>query len=578
LQPNNRLRQYLNAPWFPLAAVALALVLSLPALFFDLSIDDWLHKMVLEGRAGEFGFSDTSWGLFEFVNGDPERISELRDFGYLPWWTADNLLLSFWRPFTVATHIADYALWPGSPVLMHLHTLGWMAACILAAWTLYRRLMPAAWMAGLAALLFAIDDGHSMPIGWLANRNGFIALFFALLAIQWHIRAREKGEWHTYAAALVAFLMALLSKEEGLSVLAYLVPFALFLDSGSWRARLASLAPYAVIVIAWRVVYRMMGHGVWGSEYYRDPLLSPVAFAEAIVTRLPLLMLGQWTGPPSELEVVVPVWLRLPFWLLGVAVTLGVLLLLWKALRHDRLARFYTGGMLLSLVPVCATFPSDRLLLFSGIGAFGLVAQLNALSFSGEEPFRPVFRRVAWALIIIHLALASVLLPVRIAAFGVFGSETNRILLEAPVGESLEEKTVILVETPVAFMASYLPLIRAAHGLPVPAYTRSIGPNKVGGVGEVVMTRVDARTLRVEAPGGYPWILARNSGLPFETGDTVELTGLTVEVESVNATGHPTQVRYTFAHPLEDARYVWLRFDEQAIALVPWQPPPAPAP
>ena len=573
-----RVQEFLASRWFPWVTVLLALVLSLPALFFDLSVDDWLHKMVLEGRAGEFGFSDTSWGLFEFVNGDAQRIGELRDFGYLPWWTPDTLLLSFWRPVTVLTHIADYALWPDSPALMHAHTLLWLAACILVAWLLYRKLMPAAWMAGLATLMFAMDDGHSMPIGWLANRNAFVALFFALLAILWHVRAREKGEWSTYLAALTAFVVALLAKEEGLSVLAYLVPFALFLDTGRWRPRIASIAPYAVIVVVWRVVYRSMGHGVWGSEYYRDPLLSSGAFAKALIERLPILLMGQWTGPPSELEVILPAWIRVPFWILGVAVTLAVLALLWKSLLHDRLARFFAGGMVLSLVPVCATFPSDRLLLFSGIGAFGLITQLIASGICTEKPAGTLIRRFTVLLVVIHLVIAPIALSIRIVAFGIFGTETNRLVLEAPLGDQVTTKTVVLVNTPVAFVASYLPLIRAAHELPVPAYTRSVGPNQIGGTADATITRTGTDTLQVDAPGGYPWILARSSAQPFSPGDSVRLTGLKVTVERVNAMGHPTRVRYAFDHPLEDPRYVWLTFDQGTISLVPWTPPPLASP
>lgn len=569
-----RVGNVLRAPWLPWAAMLLALLLSTPVFTQDLRVDDWLHKMVLEERAGEFGFSHTAWGLFEFVNGDPQRIAELRDFGYLPWWTPDELLLSFWRPVTVVTHIVDYALWPESPAMMHLHSLGWFAGCILVVWLLYRRLMPGVWMAGLATLMFAIDDGHAMPIGWIANRNAFVALFFALLALLAHIRARQKGEWTTYVAALGAFLMALFAKEEGLSTLAYLVPFALFLDRGGWFVRAASVAPYFVIVVVWRVVYRMLGHGVWGSEYYRDPLLSPVSFMQAVFERMPLLLMGQWTGPPSELDVVIPAWAHLPFWVAGVLVSLLVIGLLWKTLRHDALARFWASGMFLSLVPVCATFPSDRLLLFAGVGAFGLITQLIALGIDTTPVRRPWIRQAAVVLVVIHVFLAPVLLTVRIVAFGVVGAEMNRVLFEAPLGDALAGKTVLLVDTPVAYVASYLPLIRAAHGLPLPAHTRSIGPNEVGGTEEATITRAGPRTLLVHAPGGYPWLLARNSNLPMVAGTVVELTGLTVEVEAVNEKGHPTRVRYILDHPLEDPRYVWLAFDDARIALVPWQPPP----
>jgi len=41
-------------------------------------------------------------------------------------------------------------------------------------------------------------------------------------------------------------------------------------------------------------------------------------------------------------------------------------------LHAERLARFWALGMAASIVPVCGAFPMDRLLVFAGVGAFGL--------------------------------------------------------------------------------------------------------------------------------------------------------------------------------------------------------------
>ncbi len=66
------------------------------------------------------------------------------------------------------THWIDYQLWPDSPLLMHAHSLIWLGLAAATAAFLYRRFEPSA-TAGLAVLLFAIDDAHIMPAMWLAN-------------------------------------------------------------------------------------------------------------------------------------------------------------------------------------------------------------------------------------------------------------------------------------------------------------------------------------------------------------------------------------------------------------------------
>ena len=49
------------------------------------------------------------------------------------------------------------------------------------------------------------------------------------------------------------------------------------------------------------------------------------------------------------------------------------------------MARFFGCAMLLAVIPICATFSMDRLLMFVGIGAFGLLARFTQFAFSAER-------------------------------------------------------------------------------------------------------------------------------------------------------------------------------------------------
>ena len=49
--------------------------------------------------------------------------------------------------------------------------------------------------------------------------------------------------------------------------------------------------------------------------------------------------------------------------------------ILLPLIRKDQVARFWFLGMIFSLVPIAGTMPSNRLLLFVGLGAMGLMAQ-----------------------------------------------------------------------------------------------------------------------------------------------------------------------------------------------------------
>src|SRR6185436_4269008 len=103
------------------------------------------------------------------------------------------LLISLYRPVSAATHQLDAWLWPDSAFLQHAHSLAWAFALVLAVTALYRCVMGVTTVAGLAALLYAVDQAHGFAIGWIANRNAIVCAVFGVLALLAHVRARADG-------------------------------------------------------------------------------------------------------------------------------------------------------------------------------------------------------------------------------------------------------------------------------------------------------------------------------------------------------------------------------------------------
>src|SRR5207253_729289 len=125
----------------------------------------------------------------------------------------------------------------------------WYAALVAAAAWLYRRLLarPGApsrlWVANLAALLYAMDHTHGIPVAWVANRNAMVAACFALLSLAAHDVAvhgesprRGASAWTAGSALL--FALALGAGEVALGAIGYFVAHALFLDARSPRKRI----------------------------------------------------------------------------------------------------------------------------------------------------------------------------------------------------------------------------------------------------------------------------------------------------------------------------------------------------
>ena len=561
-------RMMLTHRRLPAGVAILAAALVLPSLTGGWAGDDHFHHMRLAGPADrpelQLLESDSPFALFTFFDGDPERNARLIDVGLTPWWTYLELKAAFCRPLAGLTHHLDYWLWPNLPSLMHVQSVLWYAALVAAVAVLYRNILGVTVAAGLAAVLFAVDDAHGMPAGWLANRNAVIAALLGVLCLVAHDRWRRAGWKPGAAVAPLALLLSLFSCEAGAAVMFYLLAHAVFIDSGKLRGRLASLLPAAGVVVLWRVAYVALGYGVGGTGLYIDPVLEPMRFAAAIADRGLFLLQLQWAIPSSRVHVY------------GVVFFAVLILLLIPVLRRSRSARFWATGMLLSVIPICGTYPDPRLLIFVGLGAFGLMAELMtmALSTEAKRPTTPLWRWPAVGLSVFFVAIHLVLAPVGLAGraarpFGPKGLMED-VIRGIPLGDAVEQRDVIFVNAPIAY-GGHLPILRAMEGRPVPRHTRVLGPSGAG----VRLSRPDAHTLVMQPRGGYlsqiPDRIVRSRTRPMSLGQTIELTGLTIRVARLTADGRPAEVAFRFDVPLEDPSLLWLHWVDGRFE--PFTPP-----
>lgn len=547
----------------------------MPSITTGLSADDWLQSMIANGRHPVAGLPASRWDLFSFVGHGPGNALAQMNVGVLPWWTDPEVKLAFWRPLTALTHLADQALWPRSPLAMHLHSLVWFALALVAVAALYRRLFGAfggatgaAWAAGLATLLYALDDAHAPAVGWVANRNAMVAVAAAVPVLLLHDRWRRQGQRAAAWLAPLVFAVALDAGEAALAIAAYLGAYALCLDDARWRARLASLAPYVGVVVAWRLVYHALGFGTAYSGVYVDPGAEPLAFLRALPSRAAFLLAAQLFTPWSDLAAlwtfVSPHAYRNALVFVTLVVALFVALL-WPLGRRDRLARFFAVGALGAVVPICGTFPADRLLWFVGIGAMGLLARWLEL-----RPRARWAAAVAALLVVVHVVVAAPLLAVRSRSM----ETVTRPLLRADASiprYGVHDGMLVMVNPPSDVFVAYIVILRASEGRPPPP-TRWLAT----GTTDVAVTRVDERTLRVRPDGGFiPFVserMLRRLDRPFARGQRIRLDGFDVDVTDVTADGRPAEILARFAWPLEDPRLHWEAWHGRGFH--PWTPPP----
>jgi len=563
---HDRLRRWLTSPRWPLLAALVAVTLSLPALGFGWFADDWLHRAKLLGDPTVPRTGPPATDLFVFFPGEGSGNARLHETAFLPWWAAEDIRASFFRPLTTVTHQLDYALWPDSAPLMHAHSLLWLALAVWVVALLYRRLASTSLAAGVGALLFAMEDAHAGAVGWIANRNALIALVLSVTALALHDRwRRHDGGAPAAVAAALCFGLALLAGEAALAITPYLLAYALILDRGEPRwARLGALSPYALLSAAWLLYYSLSPYGTSGSDTYVDP--ASLGFVRALVERVPVLLLAQWTPVPSDLWIVTPGPVRIGWAVAGAAVVGGLLLIFRPMLRELAEARFWALGMILCLAPVCAAFPMNRLLVFCGLGAFGLLGA--AASWSGWPGPRKrggrLLRGVVVALLVVHVGFGVVLKPLALVAFRTTMGAFTTAAAEAPAEPAVADQTLVFVNG-MAFLISYVTLVRRLEGGTVPAHADWLAHLQ----DDLSITRTDDRTLSMRSTGGFlsgvTQQLLRSPSLPFERGQSFRRQGWTVTVEEVTPAGMPARVVVRFDEPLEDPSLRWLVYVDQQL-------------
>ena len=489
-------------------AALLAAALTLPSLNNGLGIDDHLYRArVLEGWDAARSARDL------FLYADPDRPAQAREAmasGELSWWAAPRLRWRFFRPLAQIVHHVEFRLaGRGGERLMHLHSVLWMAALAALVTVLYRRLLAPPWVAGLAAIFYAIDHGHGFTVGWLANRCMLMAAVFAVLCLIAHDRWRRDG-WRPGAVlAPLALALALLSSEESVAIAGYLFAHAVFLDRGARRPRALALAPAAVVIAAWYLVRGAAGYGSDGTGSYTNPFDHPIAFLEQAVWRVPIYVHSLLGALPADLWEVYFVRRGLSWVMVGAGVlfTLLAIAALARLVRGDRVAAFWASGAALALIPVCAAHPTDRHLFLVGLGGIALAAQLVGAWVERDDPARrrllpraPVAAVAAVAfVIVVRAVLSPVALPIRAMIPGDVSRGLDRIEALVPRDETLAQQDVVLVNAPFKYLCNFVSVVRRSKGGPSPRHWWCLGVSPGG----VDVRREGANTLVLRPESGY---------------------------------------------------------------------------
>ena len=539
----------------------IAFLLLIPTFQFGLVIDDYLFRFAVKEESGQIKkiVNKPPFFLYTFARGDQGKNEAFINQGtYLPWWASPDLKIHFLRPLSSLTIWLDNRLGL-SPWMMHVHSMVWFGALLFALALFYRAVFPdrsldapkAAGIGFLAWTLFAVNDANMIPVAWLSHRYSMVSLTFAVLALWAHekYRRKEGNAWNGF----LLYVLALTGGETALCILGYL--FARDFN------RPLKLLPYGAVTLVYLVFYKAAGFGTNASGSYIDPITELHYFIPAVLSRWPALM-GAQTG-----LITTDLWLSIPqdSWLLT-AISLAGLgfftLVVYKMRPFSDTEKWLGAGAMLSLIPLCAMFPHDRLLMISGIGLFPIIARYILRGPKGW------FRQL---MIVTHVFLAVIFLPLKTSVLSAGFQFSHNAIQKAPLPPpGAASRKVIVINAPSPTLGILFYSISNTHG--------GLGKNDFfflisAARSSHSIRRLDKKTLEVEANflNTEPEKIYRSNRNRLRKNQEIRLENVKIRIVKLGGDGRPRIVRFTFQEELE--KYHWLYWKENEYRVLK---PPAP--
>ena len=281
-----------------------------------------------------------------------------------------------YRPLTWLSQLIDLRLWGDrvrgyhiTNLLLHLLSTLLVYAIglsLLGSWA-DRGTVPgkgSRWPAWLAALLFAIHPVHTEAVTWINGRADLLSTCFYLVAFWLYLLYRRREQLWVLFISLLAFLLALLSKEMAITLPLAIALFVLCFDPSPWRAPLRQLGrsravkaivealPYLAVAVLYLTLRLAVLGRVFGTADRTAGGLPLAAQVVALYLRLLVLPYPlKALRPLSDLQTISGVGAWLAPVVVGVVLLLGV-----AALRRWRLQGFAVLFFSVTVLPVSGLF------------------------------------------------------------------------------------------------------------------------------------------------------------------------------------------------------------------------------
>ena len=268
---------------------------------------------------------------------------------------------NYYRPVMTLGFLLCYRIFGPLAYGFHLASLSLHAAVVTMLYLFVGRLLRERHAAFIAAALFALHPIHTESVAWISAVTDLEVTFFYVLTFLCFLRlgneSGERGRWFWGQAALIAsFILALLSKEQALTLPLLALIYEHFYRDGrtrtTWMKKASRYGPFWLLSAAYIVVrVHLLGtfaHRMgWHHLTWREAFLSAFSLLGQYLFKLlwPVRLSAFYVFHPNTHLLQASVVEGVGALILGVLVFAG----LWRGARP---ASFGILWLLITLAPV----------------------------------------------------------------------------------------------------------------------------------------------------------------------------------------------------------------------------------
>lgn len=185
-------------------------------------------------------------------------------YGY--WSYRDNL----YRPISLVTFAMEWEYFPENPHVSHFINVLFFSICGIFLFVLLCKLFPANFIIPfVCSILFVAHPIHTEVVANIKSRDEIFTLFFLLLTWLCALKYLEKKSLILLAASCINFLLALLSKESGITFFALVPVTVYYFTKTSFKNYLPLFVSMSIVA----VIYLLIRHYIFPGNKLEEPIV-----------------------------------------------------------------------------------------------------------------------------------------------------------------------------------------------------------------------------------------------------------------------------------------------------------------